>query len=801
MRASNPQHHDSCNVIEPGDDDMTYRVPRILVYVAFFLLGVHGASRAVASAPKAEPLPSAAVTVGDLPSFVPNSQLDFVVPRTQARPHIDGKLDEALWRSAKKLTNFAEISPGDNTAPPVQTDVLLTYDSDNLYVGFICYEDDVSQIRAHVTDRDNISQDDFAGILLDTFHDRQTSYEFFVNPYGIQFDQRRTNGNEDNSFDTVWESAGEINSAGWTAEMAIPFRSLRFPNSDEQQWGIHALRIRPRDSREQHSWAPLSRDESCLFCQAGTMNGIHGVNSGRNLEFLPYAISSETGQLNDTNDPTSGFTNDAAKIDGGLGLKYGLTPNVTLDAAINPDFSQVESDAAQLSLNTTFALGLEEKRPFFLEGGDIFRSNINAVYTRSINDPVAAGKITGKQGKYTLGYIAARDDNTAFIVPFVESSSLAFPGRSVSNILRVKRDLWADSFAGMMFTDRRYADGSNTDLGIDWYLRFKKDYTLRTELMESYTAEPNDPTISADFNGMTFGPGSDRSKYTSDFDGEDYFGHAIRSYFERSARHWNSQVYYEDASPTFRADNGNVGANNYRTGGMWNGVTFRPDNRVFDSIEPSLNAGRKWDYAHRFKDEWLEPRMYASFKKQTYIYVTYLWSSERFHEVYIPGIRRTYLEGGTDFSRYFSGSGWIREGHSIFRSDAPFLAKERTASVGTTLRATSQLTLDTNYLLSKFTELDPQHPVPHDSHKFYSLRNKLTYQASKRLFVRVVGQYVKPSDSGGTFEFDPLLSYKINPFTVFFAGSTHNFYDYQPDEGYRQTARTFFVKFQYLFRV
>ena len=743
-------------------------------------------------------------TPADSSGFSPNANLEFSIPRVFPAPRIDGKLDDPAWQTATRIGNFTEIAPGDNVRPAEDTEVLVAYDGDNLYLGFVCYDANPRDIRASVTDRDNIGRDDFAGVLIDTFKDQQTSYEFFVNPYGVQFDQRRSNAGEDDTFDTVWESAGEINSIGWTAEMAIPFRSLRFPNRNVQEWGVHFLRVRPRNSREQISWAPLSRDESCLFCQEGTMRGIEGVHTGRNLEFLPYAISSEMGSLEDVDNPQSEFRNEHPEFDAGLGIKYGITPNLTFDATINPDFSQVESDAPQISLNTTFALFLDEKRPFFLEGGDVFRSEIQAVYTRSINDPRGAAKVTGKTGSYTLGYILAQDENASFIVPFEDNSELVLAGKAWSNIGRIKRDLWSDSFVGLMATDRRYTDGANTSLGLDWDIRFKENYTVSGQILGSYTEEPNDPSLSESFNGGTFG----EEKYTTDFDGETFAGYGLHTSFERSARHWNVQAIYEDFSPTFRLDNGFISANNFRQGMVWTGLTLQPNNAVLDMIQPVVIVGRKYKHTGGYKDRWIEPELFVQFKKQTWLEVSYLWSKELFKDVLVDGIERFQVETGTSFSRRLTASAAIRQGHSVFRqTDAPFLAKERTIEAEAVFRPTSRLSLGTEYLYQRFDQLEGTAAViPHEDHKEYSLRNELTYQFSKRLFVRIIGQYVKRAASGGTVEFDPLISYKINPFSVFFIGSTHNFKDYgsrgaDADTDFQQTERTFFVKFQYLFRI
>jgi len=184
------------------------------------------------------------------------------------------------------------------------------------------------------------------------------------------------------------------------------------------------------------------------------LSGIKDVSTGNNIELLPYVISNQSGSLEDSDDPSS-FHNSGLDGNAGFGLKYGLTPNLTLDLTVNPDFSQVEADAAQIDVNSTFALFFPERRPFFLEGNDIFDTKIRAVYTRSINDPIVASKLTGKVGKYSVGYIFARDDETPFTVPFEESSEFTSGGKSYSNIIRIKRDLLSDSFIGFLATDRR----------------------------------------------------------------------------------------------------------------------------------------------------------------------------------------------------------------------------------------------------------------------------------------------------------------------------------------------------------
>jgi len=727
--------------------------------------------------------------------FAPNTDLDVVVPRTTKRPRIDGFLDDPTWSEAVRLGNFCEISPGDNVEPSCRTEALFAYDSDNFYMAFICYDDSPEQIRATLSDRDELFKDDFIGIMLDTFGDKQNAYELFVNPYGVQADLRRAQDSEDASFDAIWESGGHIDSRGWTAEAAIPFRSLRFPDKDEQLWLVHIIRVRPRDSREQHSWAPISRDNPCLFCQAARFRGIEGVNRGRNLEFLPYAIATQSGTLKDCDNPDLGLSNGDPRGEAGLGVKYGVTPNLTLDFTYNPDFSQVESDAAQIDVNTTFALFFPEKRPFFLEGNEIFNTQ-NLIYTRSVNDPKFAAKLTGKVGKLTLGYVLARDEASPFLVPFEDNSEITVGGSSVSNMLRLKRDILSDSYVGLVATDRRLSDGSNSVIVADGDVRFLENYRVSAQVGYSHTREPDDPSLSSGFVDTTFGD----EGYTSAFDGESFGGYILRARLGRDGRHLNFRLWYDDLSPTFRAENGFIVTNNFRTAGLWVGALFRPTHSVFEMIQPQFNAGRKHNHDDVFKDEWFQPAIFLRFKKQTSLWVGHIWSEERFKNVMVTGIRRLAANAHTEAAEFLTGGAAISLGRSVVRNaDVPYLGCEKMIEVWGTLKPTSSL--KSTFSLS-YASMDSTSGGP-NVYSGYILRNRLSYQFSRRLHVRLVTQY---DDFRRRVEIDPLLSYKIDPFTVFYLGSTHDLAQFEGaqyggDLGYRQTERQFFAKIQYLFRI
>ncbi len=307
-------------------------------------------------------------------------------------PVIDGKLDDDVWKSAAVFKDFYQWRPSDSSPASARTEVLAGYDSRFIYFAFHAY-DDPAKVRATVAKRDSIFDDDVVGLLLDTFNDRRRAYELFFNPFGIQQDGFLTEGgNDDFSVDIVMESKGTVTADGYTVEVAIPFKSLRYEAGKGKLWGFHALRVVKHASGEMDSWMPISKDNSALLGQAGHITGLEGISTERTLELIPSLTLSETGKrkkpLTTAQIAEGGrFVNEPIKFDLGLTGKYSVTPQVTLDFAINPDFAQVESDQLVVTANQRFPIFFEEKRPFFLEGIDIFRTQIQAVHTRTIVDP------------------------------------------------------------------------------------------------------------------------------------------------------------------------------------------------------------------------------------------------------------------------------------------------------------------------------------------------------------------------------------------------------------------------------
>src|SRR6266851_2176458 len=424
------------------------------------------------------------------------------LPHFDKAPVIDGKLDDEVWKHAVVLKDFYQVQPGDNTPPSKPTEVLLGLDSRFLYVAFHCY-DEPDKVRATIAKRDDIFNDDYVGILFDTFHDKRKAYEFDFNPLGIQADGVWTDGqNEDFSPDIVMESKGVLTGDGWTVEIAIPFKSLRYVAGKDKLWGAHFWRRIKRFNNELDSWLPLDRDKSSTLAQEGHLSGLEGISTERTLELIPSLTLSETGKRKATLSPAQlgaglldpgRMVNEPVKFDPGLTGKYSITPNVTLDFAINPDFAQVESDQLVVTANQRFPIFFPEKRPFFLEGVDIFNTQIAAVHTRAIIDPDFAVKLTGKIDRNTFGLLLASDNGPGNFSPEERvTANPRFIDKNASiGILRLKHDVGKkDSFIGFLGTYYRFVDRYNELGGFDSRFRVNKQTTFSAQALLTRTRRP-----------------------------------------------------------------------------------------------------------------------------------------------------------------------------------------------------------------------------------------------------------------------------------------------------------------------
>jgi hypothetical protein len=478
---------------------------RVLLFLNIVALGSIAAFAQPAPSPSATPASSPKQNASAAkPALVlpPEKAQPVRMPKFDKAPVIDGKLDDEIWKQAAVLKDFHQVQPGDNIAPSKPTEVLLGYDSRFLYIAFHCY-DEPDKVRANIAKRDNIFDDDYVGILFDTFNDHRKAYEFDFNPLGVQADGVWTDGqNEDFNPDIVMESKGMVTSDGWTVEVAIPFKSLRYVAGKDKLWGAHFWRRIKRFNNELDTWMPLNRDISSWLAQEGRLSGLEGISTERTLELIPSLTLSETGKRKGTLsgaqlasgilDPGR-LVNEPVKFDPGLTGKYTITPNVTLDFAINPDFAQVESDQLVVTANQRFPIFFAEKRPFFLEGIDIFQTQIAAVHTRTIIDPDFAVKLTGKVDRNTFGLLLASDNGPGNFSPEERlTANPRFVGKNASiGILRLKRDIGKkDSFIGLLATYNRFVDRYNELGGFDTRLRVDKQTTFTAQALVTRTRRP-----------------------------------------------------------------------------------------------------------------------------------------------------------------------------------------------------------------------------------------------------------------------------------------------------------------------
>jgi hypothetical protein len=752
-------------------------------------------------------------------SFIPIYHPVLEVRALTGEIKIDGDLSDSGWRNAASADNFAEHNPGDQTKPPVESRAYIAYDGQKLYIAMVCH-DDPSLIRASYCERDGgIGSDDNICLLIDTYGDASWAYELNVNPLGIQADAIWSkNGGEDATYDLTWESAGKITDSGYQIEAAVPFSSLRFPNKNEQIWKVDFWRNHPRELRRQYSWAAYDRNDQCWPCQWGTVTGIRNVKSGKGIEILPTLFGYKTGKLSGSGTPGApyDFVNDKAEGEFSLGGKYAASSNITIEATYNPDYSQVEADPDQIDINSNFDLYLNEKRPFFQEGSDLFRTNFNVVYTRSINNPEFAAKATARMDRTSIAYLLARDETTPIVLPFEEYNETIRAGKSTSNIIRARRTIGEDSHVGMLITDRRIdGGGAGTILSSDLGLRLSKSCQFIFQAIATRSVEVDDDYLNSEFNWrdtivvdsdttyreITF----DNNEHTTRFDGEKFWGHAAFVVLVRETANSYAELSYLERSPTFRADNGFQPVNNMRSLQSYTYHQFRFDKGLFEKITPTLLMRYKKNFAGEVKEKVAELGLEGSLRvAQINFHALYSRNTEKYKGEDYDNIWKLH----NCFSIYpgaivaFGGS--INYGHQIAR-DERVIGKETSVSAWTNLKPMPRLLVSNTYNYIKSTNLNSGKSL----FEGYIFRTSLNYQISKELTIRLIGQY---NDFCKSWNLDPLLTYRLNPFSIFYIGATIDYADcdtFADDSddatvigtSTRMNSRQYFMKLQYLFQL
>ncbi len=733
---------------------------------------------------------TAVATSAPRPIFKPT----LAITSTASAPNIDGQLNDPCWQTATRTDNFVERNPGDNLVPDVPTQVYSTYDSRNLYVAFVCH-DNPATIRATMSQRDQYQGDDAVFVLIDPYASASWAYELAVNAYGIQKDLLWTPiVGEDATYDLIWESAAVVTDSGYQVEIAVPFATLRFPNSDTQNWRVDFWRVRPRENYKQYSWAANDRNEQCFPCQFGTLTGITGVHPGQGLQIMPTFVAHQTGQITDQQNPRSAFRNGDPSGELSLGGKYAVNSDVTIEGALNPDFSQIEADAAQIDVNSTISLMYPERRPFFQEGSDIFRTLFNSFYTRTINDPQFATKLTGRMGKTSIGFLGARDLNTPYMIPLDEASVLLNTGKSTANIVRASRAFGSDSRLGVLFSDRRFEHGgSGSVAALDGDIRLSKNYSIDGQYILTHTAEPNDSAATAGFQGFTF----DDSKHTIAFDGEKYYGTAIITRLKREARSWGFVIDYNQVNPSYRTEIGYDPLMNYRNLSLATYYTVYPKTGIFDRITPQFYSAQRWRFNGERRSQNLNAGIEGQMKiAQTYVGANFSRNVELFRGTEFRDLWQLNFNWNSRLSNKIGLGANIERGVGIARF-AMTKGNQLSYSAFVDLKPIDRLIIQPNIAFARSRDL----VTDQEYYSGYITRTRILYQASRQLSFRMVVQY---DDFSRAWEIDPLMTYRLSPFSVFYLGSSSDYSNIpaagsSPSE-WRLASRQFFLKLQYLFQ-
>ena len=718
-------------------------------------------------------------------------------------PDVDGRLDDDAWAVAAHLTEFVQLSPLDGAPGTEATEVYVAYDSANIYLGFHAHYTNPSMMRANRTDRDEARGDDAFTVYFDPFLDQQRAYVFTVNAYGVQTDailSSRGGGGGfgggrgggrgpsgyfgpprgDASWDTLFVTAGRVVQDGFTAEMAIPFKSLRYPRrggNTPHRWGFQIAR-RIRGKNETVVWSRVSRNVAGFLPQMGVLDGMSGLSTSRNIEILPTFTAVQFGAL----DAAGRFENDRAKPEGGVNFKYGVTSNLTADVTFNPDFSQIESDRPQIEVNQRFALFYPELRPFFLEGAEIFqfRGPVNLVHTRTMVDPRYGAKLTGKAGNTTIGVMYANDEAPGYADDVVERGV----GQSAQTFVgRMRYDLYSESYVGAIVTSRDFAGSSNRVAGFDSNFRLGDTHS--------------------------FGVRAAGTQDT-DLDGVERSGFLVDASIRKTGRNLSYVFAHYALSPDFETDVGFVRRTDQRATFANVSYSWWPEHWLI-SWGPSFNYMRGHNFGGILEDEQYSSGLNFSFTNNVRFDARVNREMERFGGINFFKTRFRYRVVNSASRRFSFGIG-SRGGDQIFYDEErPYLGRDFGWNGFVNLRFISRWQTRINIDTNRFVDVTSGDALVFDVNIFRSLT---TYQFTDRLVFRNISEY---NSFDQKVSLNLLLTYRINAGTVFYVG-----YDDRYQQGdlierdtdgdgiddrffpasttMMRTNRAFFTKLQYLFR-
>jgi hypothetical protein len=693
-----------------------------------------------------------------------------VVPKTDKPPVVDGVLDDEAWKTALHVEGFKTFQPDFGKEPAQRSEGFLTYDSENFYFALRCFDTEPDKIKASLCKRDAIFSDDFAGVLIDTFNDMQSAFGFLINPLGIQGDgMMDINGNLDGSYDMVWDSKGRISreEGAFTVEIRVPLKSLRFPNKSQIKMRAAFFRQIVRAS-EMTSFPALDPTKGSLLGQTMLIE-VSGLRYKRVVEFLPALTHSSRYSHSE-----GVLARDERVTDFSLTAKMGVTSDLTADATYNPDFSQVEADAGQVDVNLRYDLFFSEKRPFFLEGNELWQFAGNtedapllmAVHTRTIVNPVFGLKLSGKlTPRDTLAAIYARDE---------------LPGDEVDEhpdfaILRLRHALKGDSYLGGFYTGREYGRGYNRFGGLDGRFRLSNTSVAAFHLFGSLTRE--------------------------DGAGEADPGRALALSFNHGTRRVNLELGYQDVSRDFRVDTGFLMRAGVRRLAVFGMYSIYPKSKFFQKIEPFYWSSHLYDTIDRMFETMNVFVLRFRLPRSTAFRVEALLGNE----VFAGGRfnRSAYgLRLETQLTKHLGLYAFARRGALIYYDpDDPYQGYGSRASLSAVFQPADKLNFSLDLSYADFFRETTGEKI----YDYAILRSWNTYQVNKFLFLRAIVEY---NTYRRRLTGDFLASFTYIPGTVVYAGYGSAFQklewdgqDYVDSGRFLETKRGFFFKVSYLWRL
>ena len=698
--------------------------------------------------------------------------------------NIDGITDPIEWEGAIKIELDNETEPGYNIKPIVNTHGYILYSDYHVYLKFEAETKET--VRASIRKRDDLGifNDDVIGISIDTYRDGRNNLFIGSNAYGSQVDVRVMNALQeesryDMSFDLEYESAGSIIGNSYIVEMKIPFSSLPFPNGKNQKWKFEFFR---KYNDYQISSSKSDRDNSCVTCQFDDEVLFENIKIDKKLDLIPYITSGIEGEYNMNTDNI-----DYEKINSNIGISINaeLSKSLSLELAINPDFSQVEADVTQIDVNSAFSLSYPEKRPFFNKGTDILKLNnpdLQPFYSRSINDPAFALKLLNQGKKSRLFYLSSLDNNSPYLIAGRDRSYFGEGKKSLVNVLRYQRLLNNGSKIGFISTSRAYNGGGYGNLfGLDGLIQLTNSIRLTFDLIKNYNEEPTNDWIDTDdyFN-----------EYSVKLDGEKFNGNGVFIGLSRNTENWRTYLGYKYIDPEYRADVGFAVKNDRKWLTFFQNYESFYEKRFLQKIEYSI----KYDMLHNFDNKLdvisLDGKISAGFKGNTEISITHDYD---FVSYYLDKKYSNYASTRIGFNtspiELISFRTNISFGKDVaYNDENPELGEEFN------LRTTLSLQLNNNFSVSNLFSFSRLKEINSNEYYYRGYINRFNtkYQFSKSLGLRLAAEYNNFSES---IFIQPLFEWTPNPFTIFYIGGNQNLIK---EDDYYIDRSQFFVKFQYL---